>query len=225
MKSIIEILIPAVLTLSLTSSCGLDNYDAPQGELRGKITYKGEPLGLKGTGEAVQLQLYQDGYALKGSIPVYVGQEGEFRALLFDGTYKLVTRDHNGPWVNSRDTITFRVNGGATVEVPVTPFFTLSDTHITLNGTTLNGTVRVNRVVPNARIDYLTLVISKTSFVDETSNIARVDLRDIDEGTHTLKLDLKDNSDFSAARKLYARIGVRALGADQCLYSPVISIR
>lgn len=45
-----------------TTSCTKDNYDAPESTLMGRIVYKGEPLQLRGTSEAIQLQLYQDGY-------------------------------------------------------------------------------------------------------------------------------------------------------------------
>ena len=58
-------LVIALLSVMMFTACGLDNYDAPQSELHGKITYNGETLGLRGTGEAVQLQLYQDGYELE----------------------------------------------------------------------------------------------------------------------------------------------------------------
>ena len=43
-----------------TTSCTKDNYDAPESTLMGRIVYKGEPLQLRGTSEAIQLQLYQD---------------------------------------------------------------------------------------------------------------------------------------------------------------------
>ena len=123
-----------LLSVMMFTACGLDNYDAPQSELHGKITYNGETLGLRGTGEAVQLQLYQDGYELRDNIPVYVGQDGTFKAKLFDGEYKLVTRNQNGPWVNSRDTTVIKLNGSTTIEVKVTPYFTISGTNISLNG-------------------------------------------------------------------------------------------
>ena len=40
-----------------TTSCTKDNYDAPESTLMGRIVYKGEPLLLRGTSEAIQLQL------------------------------------------------------------------------------------------------------------------------------------------------------------------------
>jgi hypothetical protein len=207
------------------TSCGLDNYDAPQSRLQGKITYNGEELGLRGTGEAVQLQLYQDGYQLRDYIRVYVGQDGSFEALLFDGVYKLVTRDKNGPWVNNRDTIVVNLKGSADVEVPVTPYFTISNELISLSGNVLNATFNVNKIVSTANIDYVTLLISKTSFVDDVTYIARKDFRNQQPGSLNLSMDLSDNTSVPAAKALFARVGVRAVGADQAIYSDIVRLK
>src|SRR5690606_41577865 len=93
MKKIWIVLLPLAL---MAGGCGFDNYDEPQSKLFGRVTYNGEALGVRGTGEAVQLQLYQDGYELRNPISAYVAQDGTFEATLFDGEYKLVTRDNNG---------------------------------------------------------------------------------------------------------------------------------
>ena len=170
-----------VIVVFTATSCGLDNYDAPQSRLHGKITYNGQTLGLRGTGEAVRLQLYQDGYQLHDNIQVYVDQNGTFEALLFDGEYKLVTRDRNGPWVNTRDTIVVNLKGSTEIEVPVTPFFTIDNESITLNGSMLNATFNVNKIVSTANIDYVTLLVSKTSFVDDATNIARKDFKEVQD--------------------------------------------
>ena len=207
------------------TSCGLDNYDAPQSRLQGKITYNGEELGLRGTGEAVQLQLYQDGYQLRDYIRVYVGQDGSFEALLFDGVYKLVTRDKNGPWVNNRDTIVVNLKGSADVEVPVTPYFTISNELISLSGNVLNATFNVNKIVSTANIDYVTLLISKTSFVDDVTYIARKDFRNQQPGSLNLSMDLSDNTSVAAAKALFARVGVRTVGADQAIYSDIVRLK
>lgn len=207
------------------SSCGLDNYDAPKSQLRGKITYNGESVGLRGTGEAVQLQLYQDGYQLRDHISVYVGQDGTFEALLFDGEYKLVTRNQNGPWVNSRDTMTVNVKGFTEIELNVTPFFTISNENIILNGSVLNASFTVNQIVNTAVIDYVTLLLGKTSFVDDVSNFVRKDFGDQEAGNINLSTDLSGNNDLITAKTLFARVGVRTVGADQAIYSKVFRLK
>ncbi len=214
-----------VIVVFTATSCGLDNYDAPQSRLHGKITYNGKTLGLRGTGEAVRLQLYQDGYQLRDNIQVYVGQDGTFEALLFDGEYKLVTRDRNGPWVNTRDTIVVNLKGSTEVEVPVTPFFTIDNEDITLNGNVLNATFNVNKIVNTANIDYITLLVSKTSFVDDATNIARKDFKGLQAGPQNLSLDILGNANVASAKALFARVGVRAVGADQAIYSEVMRLK
>lgn len=209
----------------LLTGCGLDNYDAPQSKLHGKITYNGEALSLRGTGEAIQLQLYQDGYQLRNNIRVYVGQDGTFEALLFDGEYKLVTRDKNGPWVNTRDTIVVNLKGSTEVEVKVTPYFTISDESIKLTGSELNATFKVDKIVNSANIDYVTLLVSKTSFVDDVNNIARKDFKNQQPGTLNLSMDLSGNAKVAAAKALFARVGVRTVGADQSIYSDIVRLK
>lgn len=214
-----------LLSIIVFTACGLDNYDAPQSVLSGKITYNGQTLGLRGTGEAVQLQLYQDGYQLRDNIPVYVGQDGTFKALLFDGQYKLVTRNQNGPWVNSRDTTTINLNGSTSINVEVTPYFTISNSNITLSGNQVSGTFNVNRIVETANIDYAILLVSKTNFVDDVSYIARQNLNRPQPGALSISMDLSGNQEFAKAKALYARVGVRTIGADQAIYSEVIKLK
>ena len=218
-------LIILLLSAMVFTACGLDNYDAPQSELHGKITYNGQALGLRGTGEAIQLQLYQDGYELRDNIPVYVGQDGTFKALLFDGEYKLVTRNQNGPWVNSRDTTVINIKGSSTIDVEVTPYFTISNANITLSGSQLNSTFTVNQVVGTANIDYVLLLVSKTNFVDDVSYLARRDFDNPEAGALNLSMDLSENQEVAKAKVLYARVGVRTAGADQAIYSEVVKLK
>src|SRR3546814_332583 len=143
------LLLPAIVAVS---SCGLDNYDAPESKMVGRVVHNGEPVGVRGTGEAVQLQLYQDGYELRDPIPVYVNQDGSFEAKLFDGEYKLVTRNNNGPWVNDRDTTVVNVKGTANVDIEVTQFYTLSNVQLSLSGSNANASFQLDR--KSTRLNY-----------------------------------------------------------------------
>lgn len=217
------LLLPAIVAVS---SCGLDNYDAPESKLMGRVVYNGEPVGVRGTGEAVQLQLYQDGYELRDPIPVYVGQDGTFEAKLFDGEYKLVTRDNNGPWVNDRDTTVVNVNGTANVDIEVTPFYTVSNVQLALSGSSANASFQVNEIASGTDIDYVMILVGKTSFVDDVSYTARVDINDATAGsTVTGSIDLANNTDFQSGGPLYARVGLRPTGKDQAIYSQVVKLR
>lgn len=218
----------AMLGLSLigATSCGLDNYAEPESKLFGQITYNGEPLGLRGTGEAVQLQLYQDGYELRAPIPVYVAQDGSFEATLFDGQYKLVTRDNNGPWVNDRDTMVVDVNGSTEVELEVTPYFTLSEVSLSLDGESLDASFIINQIVEESNIDYAMVLVGNTAFVDDITYSAREDLQEVTAGTAVeVSMDLSQSEDLQPGGPLFARVGVRPVGTDQAIYSEVVRLR
>lgn len=222
-KYINMLLLPAIVAVS---SCGLDNYDAPESKLAGRVVYNGEPIGVRGTGEAVQLQLYQDGYELRNPIPVYVSQDGSFEAKLFDGQYKLVTRNNNGPWVNDRDTVVVNLKGTANVDFEVTPFYTLSDVQVSLSGNNVNASFQINEVAGGLDIDYVMILVGKTSFVDDVSYTVRLDIDDATAGsTVTGSIDLSTNADFQSGRALYARVGLRPAGKDQAIYSQVVKLR
>ena len=158
---IISNIFSLVLLLALFASCGKDNYEAPESTLMGTVTYQGKALQLRGTGEAVQLQLYQDGYELDDPISVYVGQDGKFAAKLFDGEYKLITRDGNGPWVNTRDTVVVNLKGTTEVQLEVTPYFLISNAQMSVSGTgvepgavTLSADITNSEDVANAKALY-----------------------------------------------------------------------
>lgn len=214
------------LTLLAAGGCGMDNYTEPESKLFGQITYNGQPLGVRGTGEAVQLQLYQDGYDLRAPIPVYVKQDGSFEATLFNGQYKLITRDNNGPWVNERDTVPVEVSGTTEITLEVTPYFTLSGVSLSLDGESVNAAFTADQVVEGAEIDYAMVLVSKTAFVDDITYIARQDLGEPSAGEpNEVSLDLSGNADFQAGKALFARVGLRPVGADQAIYSEVVRLR
>lgn len=213
--------------ITLFTGCGMDNYDPPKSQLSGQIEYNGQPVRVKGTYGAIQLQLYQSGYALKTPISVFVDQNGKFEATLFDGTYKLVTRDKNGPWVNSRDTTIVNVKGNSMVKFEVTPYFTISNPTVSLNGTQLTGSCTVDKVVNTANLSFIKLFINGTSFVDENINVLSVSSNALATGSNTFSYTLTadQQTKLNSLKGIYARIGVKAQGADQAIYSEVFQLK
>ncbi len=224
MKRILNIL-SIGLFLALITGCGKDNYDEPNAFLTGKIVYNGETLQLRGTGEAVQLQLYQDGFAKKDPIAVYIGQDGTFSAKLFNGEYKLVTRDNNGPWINTRDTTIVNVNGSTNIELNVTPYFTISDAQISIASNMMNVSFTINQIVSSAKINRVILILSKTQFADDINYVFRKDISDVSPGFVNLSADFSDNRDVTDAKALFGRVAVYTDGVDQAIYSSVIKLK
>ena len=222
---IISNIFSLVLLLVLFTGCGKDNYDAPESKLVGKVTYQGQALNLRGTGEAIQLQLYQDGYEKHDPISVFVGQEGEFSALLFNGEYKLVTRDGNGPWMNRHDTVTVNLSGHSEVNIEVTPYFTISNEQLAVSGTTMTASFTINQIVSTATINKVMLILSKTQFADDVNNVFRKDIPEVSTGAVNLSADISGNTEIAKAKALYARVGVLANGADQAIYSSVVRLK
>lgn len=213
-----------ILSFAL-NSCGLDNYEAPESRLHGRIVYKGQPIGLRSTSGAVQLQLYQYGYAKRDPIAVYVDQDGEFSAQLFSGEYKLVTRDGNGPWVNSRDTLDIHVEGYTECELEVTPYFLFGDYSFSLDNDIVKASATIEKIVEEATVERVILAIGKTRFVDESTNIKQMSVK-LDEGMNVeAAMDMTSEADYKDATHLFARLGVRAAGADQYLFTPVIQLK
>lgn len=216
------------LTVSLFS-CGYDNFDEPKSQLSGRVEYNGQPIRLKGTQGAIQLQLYEDGYAFKNPIAIFVDQEGGFEARLFDGTYKLVTRDQNGPWVNTRDTTVVEVKGKTSMKFEVTPFFTMSNANISLIGNVLTGSCNVSQVVETADLEYIRIYINGTSFVDENTNLIGVNAEVLSRGTVTFNYNLSELNEsqkktFDSYKGVYGRIAVKSKNTDQAIYSEVFKL-
>lgn len=206
------------------TSCGLDNYDEPKSILQGRVVYNGQPLSVKSG--SVEVQLYQDGYEKKDPIPLSVGQDGRFQALLFDGAYKLITKNNNGPWKTLQDTMLVNIHGTTNVDLKVVPYYILKDASMKLESNTVKANVTLQKIVPDAKLTSAILVIGKTKYVDEQYNLARFNMNGIDlpDGTYPLSLDISNNVEARSAKKLFGRIGVKADGADQYIYTEVFDL-
>ncbi|MFZ4261539.1 DUF3823 domain-containing protein [Sphingobacterium sp. HJSM2_6] len=223
MKKLIYHILAAML---LFQSCGKDNYEEPTSIIEGKITFNGAPLNVKGTDQAVQLKLYQPGYALKAEVPVFVKQDGSFSIKIFDGKYKLVGRNNNGPWLNATDTVEINLQGKATVNYEVDPYYIIENAQLALSTDyKLSGSFNLVKNLPAANLSYYTILISKTAFVDDVSNIYRKDYTAAPGNPIAVAEDLTSNTNVKSAHALFARIGVRATAADQAIYSEVIKLR
>lgn len=198
------------------AACGKDNYDAPQSRLTGKVTYNGQAVGVKGSNQSVYLQLWQDGYATRTPINVYVTQDGSFSAELFDGTYKLVSTSGNGPWVSKQDTVIVQVKGNTTVDYPVTPYYTVSNISYDLNDKTLTASFDVTGIDESHAIEYATLMVNDTKFVEIGQNIHSIEKAGVSVGHVELSMDVTD--DLAESRALFARVAIKIEGITEGVY-------
>jgi len=221
-----RLLYALIATALFIQGCGKDNYEEPESVISGKVTFNGVPLNLKGTDQAVQLKLYQPGYQLNAEVPVYVAQDGSFKVKIFDGQYKLVGRNNNGPWINATDTVNIDLKGNAEITYEVNPYFLVENTSLSLSGDNkLTGNFSITKNVATANMSYYTVLVSKTAFVDDVSNFYRKDYNTASGNTVSVSEDLSSNETAKNATALFARIGIRASSADQAIYSEVIKIK
>jgi hypothetical protein len=230
----------AVALAGCDNILGLDNYDAPNATLTGRVVFEGQPVGVRSSG--VQLELWQPGYALNQKIPVHVAQDGTFSASLFDGSYRLNLLRGNGPWESTTDTITVEVRGQTAVDVPVRPYYVIRNEQVAFNPTgggphgTIDATFNVGQVNTAQALEYVGLYVGTTTFVDRNNSVGipnaeRERLRAAilpqleSNGTIGISVRLPENIYLtgSPARRehVFVRIGVKTVGVAEMLFSPV----
>lgn len=203
--------------------CEYDNYEAPKSTLSGRIVYEGTPVGVRNNGP--QLELWQDGFPLRSYIPVFLNQDGSFAASLFDGTYKLV-RKGDSPWLQqATDTILVQVKGNTQLDVPVMPYFTISNPSFQQNDKGITANFTVNKIVNTANLQFVRLYIGKFILTDQGQQELRVDanLSLISFGQPvSMQATLPDN--LKNLDYVFARIGVKSTVSNEYYYTQIQKI-
>ncbi|WP_313263711.1 DUF3823 domain-containing protein [Sphingobacterium sp.] len=207
----------------LVVGCEYDNFEAPKSTLSGRVVYEGKAVGVRNNGP--QLELWQDGYPLRSKINVYFDQDGTFSASLFDGTYKLV-RMGDSPWLQqATDTIVIQVKGNTAVDVPVTPYFTVTNESFQKNNNSITANFTVNRIVGTANLDAVRLYLGKSILTDQGQQELRVDAKvaNVVFGQPTSIVgELPDN--LKNLDYIYARIGAKSTVSGEYYYTAVQKI-
>lgn len=207
----------ASLLLILSAGCKKDNFEKPKSLLSGRVVYDKNALGLRSNG--VQVELWQHGYALFSKIPVYVGQDGAFSAILFDGDYKLVLRQGNGPWLDNADSIDVKVSGSTNVDIPVKPYFIINSASFVKSGTQLTATVSITQVNNNLPLEAVNLYIGNTNIVDQVNSISNVSVTPDLSGVVNIQMTLPTDQAY------FARVGVKTAGVAEQVYSAVTEVK
>ncbi|MBC9797104.1 DUF3823 domain-containing protein [Sinomicrobium weinanense] len=217
----------AYLVVLCLASCGIDNFDDPETYFSGRVVYEGEPLQVR-HGE-VGFQLWQPGYGDPGAIGVPVNQDGSFSARLFDGVYKLVFTDNAGPFrteiisEEQLDTIFFTLEGDMTMDVEVTPYYTVRDAQFSLSGNTVQASCSVEQVITGEEaknVERVTLYLNGTNFVSDNDqeNYAGANAEINDLGAVNVSAEIPEDN---VRNYVFARIGVKISGVEDMIFSPV----
>ena len=208
----------------LLTGCKHDNYEEPNVLLSGRVMYNGQPVGVRTNGP--QLELWQDGFAVRTPIPVYMSHDGTFSASLFNGTYKLV-RKGNSPWLQqSTDTLVIQVNGNTKVDVPVTPYFVIKNENFAVANNTLTANFTIDKIVTTSNnLQFVKLYLGSSILTDEVRNEYSIsaDVNTLVLGENsTLTATIPNN--LKNLSHIFVRIGVKSSASGEYCYSQVQKI-
>ncbi len=216
-----------LMTMSCLWSCEVDNYDPPSSALNGRLVFEGVPVEIR-QGINV-LQLYQPGFDNFDPIRVNVTQDGSFSSMLFDGSYRMVRISGNGPWENESDSINVEVNGMTQIDIPVRPFFSLSNSEFSVSEGELQASCVVRKNSDDRVLEEVVLLVGKTMLLDHIYRLTPSSAGSIRAGAEVTEGEtilLSQNLEaFGAEAHLFARIGVKTVGHPELIYSPIWRIR
>ncbi|MCJ8208636.1 DUF3823 domain-containing protein [Mucilaginibacter sp. RS28] len=231
MKKLFYLLI--FTTVIAASSCKKDNYKAPGSTLKGRLVYKGDPIGVEYN--QVPFELYQSGFGKVGPIGASFDQDGNYSALLFDGNYRFTIPAGQGPFMwkeratGGRDTIAITVNGDQTMNIEVTPYYMIRSPQMAASGGKVNATFNIEKVVTDANakgIERVNLYINKTQFVSGADNIASAEMAGSSiTSMNNLSMSVTIPTISPTQNYVFARIGIKIAGVEDMIFSPVQKIQ
>jgi hypothetical protein len=219
-----------ILTISASFvSCKKDNYAEPGSFLTGKLMYNGDSIQLERN--QVPFQLYQYGFGKVGPINGTFEQNGSYSALLFDGNYKLIIPNGQGPFlwkqnaVGDPDSLSITLNGSQTVNLEVTPYYMIRNTHISGSGGTVTATFKIDKIITDSLakdIERVSLYINKTQFVSGGENIALKDMAGSDiTDPDNVTLSVSVPALATTQSYVFARVGIKIANVEDMIFSPL----
>jgi hypothetical protein len=222
----------ALLLLIATASCKKDNYDPPTSKLTGRVVYKGDVIGLEY--DQVQFELYQYGFGKTGPIAGVFTPEGTYSMLLFNGEYKFIIPNGQGPFkwkqttAGNPDTTVITMQGSQEFDIEVTPFYMLRNPQLARSGGNIAGTFKIEKIITDASardIEEVNLYINKTTFVSGANNVAVKTVKGSDiTDPNNVNLSVAVPSLTPAQSYVFARIGLKIEGVEDRIFSPVVKI-
>lgn len=164
---------------AILTSCKYDNYDPPKLVFKGGFTYKGSPFLFDGRDnqDAFKiLQLFQYGYGKSGTpITAQIMSDGSFQQLLFPGDYYITLKNTPYPFTfdnwgksfeNLYDTLAAHIINNYTLNIPVTPYFVISDVQTEVSGTDVIVHFKVHKIQEGAKLVSGRLYVNTATLVN-----------------------------------------------------------
>jgi len=207
-----------------------DNYSPPQAQLTGAILYNGDSIYLEYN--RVPYQFYQYGYGKLGPIEQQFTQSGGISSLLFNGDYKFIVPNGQGPFLwpktstGAPDSLSITINGNQSLDIEVTPYYMIRNASISASGGNVSATFKVEKIITDANakdIENVVLYINKTSFVSGPNNIAQASIAGADI-TDPNNISLSVAIPSLSQNYVFARIGLKVAGVEDMIFSPLVNV-
>ena len=221
-----------VLALAAAAGCKKDNYPQPSSMLTGHLLYKTDTIQVERN--QVPFQIYQYGFGKVGPIGSTFSQNGTLSAVLFDGTYKIIVPNGQGPFMwkqtaaGNPDTVSVTLKGNQSIDLQVTPYYMIRNAGITVSGGTAKATCKLEQIITDANaknVERVSLYINKDQFVSGGDNIAKQDLAAANiTDMNNISLSVAVPSMTPTQNYVYARIGLKIAGLEDMIFSPVQKI-
>lgn len=222
-----------VLVLVSAVSCKKDNYSAPSSYLTGHLLYNSDTIQVER--DQVPYQIYQYGFGKVAPISHTFTQDGSFSEVLYNGDYKIIIPNGQGPFMwkqtagGNPDTVNVTLKGNQSVDLQVTPYYMIRNANIGISGGTASATCKVEKIITDANakdVEKVSLYINKTQFVSNSDNIAKVDVAAADiVDMNNVSLSVAVPAITNPTQNyVYARIGVKIVGLEDMIFSPLVKI-
>lgn len=234
----------------LLQSCGKDSkVPYPPSRITGSITYQGQPVRLMSTNNQLNsgagnnqnlntLWLRQTAPQPLGlgDMRVIATNDGTFTVATFDGDYTILPNTGRAPYQDFTP-ISFKLSGTYNVNIPVTPYFWVTEYQTTFVDSVFTATFKLNRLVPTATFNEVRLYFSTTNKADASANIfsrgfsTAQGINFNGTTTNTISVNLKamsivEKQDLKArGNKLWVNMGVRITGVSDALYQQSVALR
>jgi hypothetical protein len=229
------------------ASCKKDNYSKPGSFLTGSLMYQGDSIFVERS--QVSYQLYQSGFGQIGPIGAssssdqnaspstltYFAQDGTYSQVLFNGAYKLIIPNGQGPFIwkqdafGNPDSLSITLEGDKTVNLEVTPYYMIRNTQISASAGIVTATFKAEKIITDPSmakdIERVSLYINKTQFVSGGDNIAFTDLPVADiANPDNISLTVEVPALATTQSYIFARVGIKIKNVEDMIFSPLQKI-
>jgi hypothetical protein len=226
MKTKIILLLVCSIAFMFSPGCEFDNYDAPDVTLTGRIVYQGNALNL--ASKEVTMQIWEEGWQLDIPIVVNVNQLGEYSAMLYKGSYKMVVPGGQGPFIMTSDTLRFELSGDKSQDVEVMPYYLVSNASISAAGGSISANFGAQKVITGANekaIQTAYLYVNKTQFVDKSNTVATASIAGGSiADPNSIALNVAIPTLVPTQNYVFARVGIKISGVEDMIFSEVVKL-